>query len=708
MMMQLYSGLKSAQTLVVSLRYLALASIFVLPMSVLAGGIQTLSEVAVNANEDELIGVANSASEGTITREQLATRPLLRPAEVLEAIPGMIVSQHSGSGKANQYYLRGFNLDHGTDFATSLLGMPLNLPSHAHGQGYLDLQFLIPELIERVQYRKGALAADVGDFATAGSAAIDYVRELDAPFIDITVGGNNYRRALLAGSTSVGNGQLLAALEVVGSDGPWVVDENLRKRNAMLRYSQGTRDNGWSMTALAYSSSFTSTDQVPKRAIASGMISRFGSLDPTDGGATDRYSLSWQWAQREANQQRRANAYVIDYSLNLFSNFTYCLNDIALNGNCNHGDQFEQVDRRQVYGGSTSNTWFGTFLSKPSSLSLGIQGRLDDIGNVGLYTTTARARTNTIRSDKVTEGNIGLYAEQQVQWLEKFRTVSGLRVDSYRFDVSSDRTINSGVRNASIASPKLALIFGPWLQTEYYLQVGFGFHSNDARGVTSRINPDFRSPDYLSASKSADPLVRAKNYEFGIRTAIVPNLQTSLAFWQLDLGSELVFTGDAGTTEPSAPSRRRGIELANYWTPIKGLTIDADVAASRARFRGDEAIGARYIPGSVDKVASIGLAWSGQGRWSAGLRMRYFGPRPLIEDNSVHSAGTTIFNLQAGYKLSKHVQVKIDVLNLFNRKVSDIDYYYQSQLASESAPVADVHTHPAEPRTLRASLRLTF
>lgn len=691
-------------------RLLLLTSL-IAPAATLAGGVPTLDTVIEidyeNTSNHALIGTASSASEGTVSGEELASRPLLRPAEVMEAVPGLIVSQHSGSGKANQYYLRGFNLDHGTDFATSLMSMPLNMPTHGHGQGYLDLQFLIPELIDRIQYRKGPLAADVGDFATAGSAAIDYVRTLDAPFADLAIGADGYRRGLIAGSSRTGEGTLLHALELTGSDGPWDLPEDLSKRNALLRYSQGSRDHGWSVSAMAYASSWNATDQVPQRALASGQVSRFGNIDPSDGGKTERYSLSWEWAQRGQHQQQRANAYVVDSSLNLWSNFTYCLSDIALTGNCNRGDQFEQVDRRQIYGGGLSQAWQMTWLNRPTELTVGLQGRFDDIGEVALNTSSQRQRTGTIRQDRVQEGSLGLYAEQKTQWLAKFRSVVGLRGDAYRFDVNSDRTINSGQRNAQIASPKLALIFGPWRQTEYYLQASSGFHSNDARGVTSRINPDFRDPGFLSATERADPLVRARSYELGLRTAIVPRLQTSLALWQLDLASELLFIGDAGTTEASSPSRRRGIELANYWTPNERITLDADAALSKARFRNDSA-GGRLIPGSIEKTASVSASWNGTGAWSGGIRLRYFGPRPLIEDGSVNSKGSTLTNLQMTYAASKRLTLRLDALNVFDRKVSDIDYFYESQLAGEAAPVEDLHTHPAEPRTLRAAIHWSF
>ena len=674
-----------------------------------AGGLPTLETVVVKPGDAEgLIGEAASASEGTVTARQLENRPLLRPAEVLEVIPGLIISQHSGDGKANQYYLRGFNLDHGTDFAVSVMGMPINQRTHGHGQGYLDLQFLIPELVEFMQYRKGPYAAEVGDFATAGSASIDYYRKLDAPFAQASIGENGYLRGLVAGSAAIGNadGNLLYAVEWTENNGPWVLPESIEKFNALLRYSQGTRDNGWSLAALAYRAQWASTDQVPQRALDLGLISRFGNLDATDGGRTSRYSLSGEWSARTPQIWTRANAYFIDSKLNLWSNFTFC----TLGCSPGPGDQFEQADSRQTYGFNLARTWYDKLAGLPADFTLGLQSRIDDIDAIGLYTTSQRQRWATVREDSVKESSVSLYGEAQVQWLEKFRSVVGLRGDAYRFKVNSDNPVNSGEVSDHIFSPKLALIFGPWAKTEYYANAGYGFHSNDARGVTARVNPDFRDAANFGATvDGSTPLVRAKGYELGLRSALVPKLQTSLALWQLDLGSELVFVGDAGTTEPSFPSRRTGIEWANYWTPTRAITVDADLALSRARFRRiDATVPGSYIPGAIERTLSLGATWDDGGTWSGGMRLRYFGPRALIEDNSVRSEASTIVNLQGAYRIDRKTKLSLDILNVFDSDVSDIDYWYESQLAAEPAPVSDIHTHPAEPRTLRLTLRVSF
>ena len=676
-----------------------------------ASGVPTLEELVVQDARTGVDGTATSSSEGTVTARQLENRPLLRPAEVLESIPGMIVSQHSGDGKANQYYLRGFNLDHGTDFSTHLLGMPINMPTHAHGQGYTDLNFLIPELVERIRYRKGPYYAGDGDFSAAGSARIDYARNLDKPFGQLTFGQGRYTRMLAATALDAGSGRVLLAFEGSRADGPWTVPENLKKANLVASYSVGRRENGWSVAFLAYDAKWTATDQVAQRAIDNGTVGRFGSLDASTGGNTHRYSVSGEWARLGASTASRANAYYIDYALNLWSNFTYATDPV-------NGDQFLQADRRSVFGGSASNTWFTKLAHRATEFTVGADLRRDNIDKVGLFLTNNRATYGTVRDDRVRQTRVSLWGEVQVQWMEKFRSTLGLRADAYNFDVSSDTPANSGRKTDTIASPKLALVFGPWANTEYYFNAGYGFHSNDARGAVTRVNPDPRpgarpgctdatgacTGDALSPVTS---LVRAKGMEVGVRTAWFPHLQSTLTLWRLDIDSELVFTGDAGTTEPSRPSRREGIEWANYWKPAAWLTVDADLALSRARFKGVDPVGDR-VPGAIEQALSVGASVQGVGPWSGGVRLRHFGGRPLAEDNTVRSPASTLVNLGVGYRFDPRVSLRFDVLNLFNRRVSDIDYYYASQLRGEGAPVNDIHTHPAQPRSLRVTLRATL
>ena len=662
-----------------------------------------LSAVEVRAQAENLEGIAASASEGVVSSQRLAAVPMLRPGEALEMVPGLIVTQHAGDGKANQYFLRGFNLDHGTDFATYVGGVPVNMPSHAHGQGYTDLNFLIPELVDRISYRKGPYFAEEGDFSSAGTAHIDYFRKIDAGLAQLTLGQNGYARSLLAGSPESAGGNLLYALELFHNDGPWQVDEHYRKLNGLLRYSQGTRYDGWSVTGMAYHGRWTSTDQIAERAIDSGQVDRFGSLDSTTGGKTFRYSLGGEWAQRGEHSQTKANLWWLKSGLDLWSNFQYCLNDLAASGNCATGDQFKQAERRQAVGFSAAQAIFDQWGRFAVENSFGIQGRMDRLSPVGLYATSQRATVGTVREDRLTQRSLSLWAQNEIRWTPWFRTTQGLRGDVYDFTVDSSLSANSGSASDQMVTPKLALVFGPWRKTELYLNYGHGFHSNDARGTTIKVDPR----DGTTSVDRVKPLVRTKGREVGLRTELVPGWQSTLALWQLDAASELLFVGDAGTTEAARPSRRYGVEWTNLYVPADWLAVDADLAWSHARFRDVDPAGA-YIPGAVTATANLGLTIDHQGPWFSTLRLRYFGPRPLIEDNSVRAKASALTNWRVGYKFDQRTQLALDVYNLFDRKVNDIEYWYDSQLANEAGPVFDRHVHPGEPRSFRLTLTHRF
>jgi outer membrane receptor protein involved in Fe transport len=673
----------------------ALAALTLLsPQAVSAAGLPGREAIVVNPDQEGLAGEADAASQGTVDEEQLENRPLLRPAEVLEVIPGVVITQHSGSGKANQYFLRGFNLDHGTDFAVHVDGMPVNLPSHGHGQGYADLNFLIPELVEHIHYRKGPYYADEGDFSAAGAAHLHLKRSVEPGFADLKLGSYGYQRGLFGGNRSVDGGNLLGALELGRDDGPWQNPERLRKVNGVLRYAQGDDKNGFTVTGMAYASRWNSTDQIPLRGVDAGQLDRFGAVDPTDGGRSSRYSVSTQWAKSDADKSTRAGAYVIYSRLRLFSNFTYFLNDPV------NGDQFEQVDRRTIAGGEASHTWRTPFGGREVEHTAGIQLRNDNVAEVGLHNTVAQQRLATVRDDSVQQSSAGLYYLNTITWLPWLRSNAGLRGDTYRFRVDSDNPLNSGKASASLVSPKLGLVLGPWADVEYFVNYGYGFHSNDARGTTITVDPATGAP-----AERVSPLVRAKGGEFGLRAAPFSGVQTSVALWRLDVDSELLFVGDAGTTEPSRPSQREGVEWASYFKPTRSVTADFDVTFSRSRFKNDDPAG-NFIPGAASRTGSGGVTYAA-GPWSGGLRLRYFGPRPLIEDNSERSGSSTLVNAKVGYAATKRIKFGVEVLNVFDRRVDDITYFYTSRLRGEpAAGIADKHFHPAEPRTLRVSLIL--
>lgn len=668
----------------------------------LAGGVPTAAgnEVVVVGRLDALEGTPQAATEGVVTEEQLAARPLGRTAEILEVVPGLIVTQHSGDGKANQYFLRGFNLDHGTDLATSVDGVPVNLPTHGHGQGYTDINFVIPELVQAVEYRKGTYYADAGNFSAAGTVNLAWRDRLDQPFLTVEAGEYGYRRGLVAGSMAAAGGDLLLAADYTATDGPWDLDENLSRANGLARFSRASGSSRFSLTLQGYDADWDSTDQIPQRAVDSGRIGRFGHIDPTDGGASHRYSIAAQGEGALGAGRYRALAYAVDYRMELYSNFTYATDPVA-------GDQFEQLDDRSIYGGSARWSLPVDALGQSGALTLGTDLRYDDIGTVGLYRTVARQRSGTVREDGVKQASIAGYASLDTRWLDWLRTNVGLRADAFHFDVDSNIAANSGTESASELGPKLSVVFGPWQQTEFFVNAGKGFHSNDARGTTIAVDP----ADPSLPVERVDPLVDAFGSEVGLRTAILPHTQLSLGLWQLGLDSELLFVGDAGITEPTRKSKRRGIELSGIYAPFDWLVVDLDLAWTHARFDepdpANPAAGDR-IPGAVERVASMGVAVDHPSGWSGGLRLRHFGAAPLVEDNSVRSDPTTTVNLEAGYRISRQLKLSATLLNLFDAADNDITYYYESQLPGEAAPVNDIHFHPVEPRSLRVALTAEF
>jgi len=662
-----------------------------------AGGEQSVERVVVTASAADAQGVSDAASVGTVTRQQIEARAVYRPGELLESTPGLIVSQHSGEGKANQFYLRGFNLDHGTDLRTTVDGMLVNQRTHAHGQGWTDLNFIIPELAAGLEYRKGTYFAAEGDFSSAGSVHLKYLNTLPRGIADLAAGQNGYRRGLLADSTPIGGGNLLYAVESMHNDGPFTRHDDYRKLNAVLRYSRGDEANGLRFTAMAYRARWNSTDQIPQRALQQGILgSRFDTIDTTDGGEAHRYSLSGAWQTTGERSSTRVDGWIAGTRLDLYSNFTYFLTDPV------NGDQFGQPDRRVTAGLNVRHTRLLDWRAPATEINIGAQLQNDNIFNA-LTATRARATLATVRRDQVLQGSLGTYLDASTRWSEHLRTVAGVRGDFHRSRVRSDLAENSGRANDHIFNPKLSVIAGPWRGTELYFNLGGGFHSNDARGTTITTDPATGEP-----AARVSPLVRSRGGEIGVRTSLLPGLQTSLVAYRLDFDSELVFVGDAGTTEASRPSRRTGIEFANYYRLGQWLTVDADIAFARARFRDDDPAG-RRIPGAVEGVASAALSIDHPGGWFGTLQWRYFGPRPLIEDNSVRSSSTAQFNGRIGYRLSRDLKIELEGFNLGNRRASSIDYFYESRLPNEAAAgVADVHFHPLESRTFRLGVSFAF
>ncbi len=680
-----------------------------------------LPETVVTGRQDGMIGVAASASQGTVGATNLAERPMLRAGEVLEAVPGLIITQHAGGGKANQYFLRGFNLDHGTDFAVFLDDMPLNLPSHAHGEGYADMNAVIPEFVERLDFEKGPNYADIGNFGSAGAAHLVFDRTLEHDFVTIEGGTYNFERAVFGLSQTSGPGNLLVGGEASHDDGPWVHPDDYSKFNGLVTYSLGDCGNGFTVTARGYHGRWNSSDQIAANAVP--LVGYFGSLNPTDGGESDRYSLQAEWHRSDENSQTKVTVYGLYYDLDLFSDFTYFLTDT------NRGDQFEQQDARWVGGVDARHTIFSQWFGREVENSFGLQVRNDWIHN-GLYQTEDRVRVGkvdaatgamlpaTTEADYLTDTEAGLYAENKIQWGNKIRSVAALRGDLDYYSVNSMVTsANSGVSSAFLPSPKLSLILGPWARTEFFLEGGYGFHSNDGRGATQTVEPVSAENPYPGTPVSRIPaLIQTRGAEFGLRTSIVPKLQSSLSLWALHSDSELQQDGDTGGTVASKePSNRYGVEWANFYTPVEHLTLDFDLAESTARFTSvDSADAAPGGPGGTRVPEAVGLvmasgatlhAWHG---FSASLRLRYFGPRDLTSDGQYRSQATILLNAEAGYQINKTWRVFAEVLNLLDSRGHDIDYAYVSRVTPTAAPGFTQVFHPAEPLQLRMGFTATF
>jgi hypothetical protein len=720
-----------------------------------------LGEIKVFAGRSKsLLGITGSASQGLITQEQIEFRSSSRPGELVELIPGMIATQHSGSGKANQYFLRGFNLDHGTDFTTIVDGIPMNMPTHAHGQGYMDLNSMIPELVDKIEFGKGPYYAEIGDFSSAGFNKMTTMKTLPQGFLKFTGGEFDFYRTVAANSNSLGNGNLLYGAEFQAYNGPWSVPENGHKYNGLLRYSEDHENWGLAINAKAYNSTWTATNQIAQSAIDSGQLGLYGSLSPSDGGTTNRYSVSSNIWNKGEDWKNDANLYAVYYDLNLYSNFSGYTSGA-------YGDQMNQRDHRFQVGATNEYTHYDNWFGLDMDNTYGMSFRHDEINGIGLYNTVNRQYLNTISLDNVSESTGGLFIKNQIHWHEKFRTIQGLRADfvtmqvdalanpfttgnaaiaqmdasatsAYANAVSAGsittanaatsaaiNAANSGYRSKEMISPKFSAILGPWYETEYFLNAGSGYHSNDARGTTLQLTPDGNT---AGSRGMVAPMAWQRGGEIGARSNIIPKLNTTLALWWLQSSQELVFAGDDGTTNVNGMSERYGLEFTNYYKPTDWLTLDFDLAKSYGHFvntpKTDYSTGSpscpsasataactgNYIPNLVGIVIAAGIQVTAPNGAFASLRLRHFGDSPLDSNGTFWAPSVDILNLGLGYK-QKHYKLDFNIFNLLGETTSDIAYAYNYA----STPGAGAQTgnfgvvrHPVEPRMARAGFTIYF
>ncbi|MEO8722004.1 MAG: TonB-dependent receptor [Sphingobium sp.] len=652
-------------------------------------------EIVVTASTTSMLGIASTSSQGMITRQEIEQRPAYRVGQYLESIPGLAVTSHSGEGKANQYLLRGFNLDHGTDFATWIDGMPVNQRTHTHGQGYTDINFVIPELFDGIAFTKGAYFPAEGDFSAVGSAHLRLVNTM-RPMVSVGAGTVGDRRIFAGGSVPTGNGgNLLGAAEVFKLDGPWDNPEKLRRLNGVVRWSNGTDQDGLSLTAMAYDGRWNATTDQPLRAVEAGLIGRFGSLDPSDGGKASRYSVSFGLAKPIGDCDITVELFGVRQHLTLWSNFTHFLNDPV------RGDQHAQNDDRWIGGGKFAIRHQFETGGISQSIAFGTQARFDST-RVNLRSTQARIPFATDRDNQVEEFSLAGYVEYRAQWTPWLRSVVGLRQDYFHVHDEDLVRAETGREHATLFQPKGNLIFAPWKHTEISFSAGRGFHSNDGRAgrvEDENGNVSFERPPLL---------VKSDSFEAGVRTNAIARLTMSATVFQTDFSSELVYSADEGQTEAGRPSRRRGIEFTAQYRPFHWLEVNTNLAFSHARYRnGDSAL--RFIEDAPSFIGAAGILVDNLGPWSGALTWRKLGSHPLLDDNSVRSTGYSEVNFSASYKVNPKLTLRAEVYNLFDSGDNAADYYYASRLPGESAGgVEGLNFHPLEPRSLRVTVSMVL
>ena len=656
-----------------------------------------LSTVVVTAERRELIGTTSTASEGIVVNDELALTPAYRPGELLETVPGLQVTSHSGEGKANQYMMRGYNLDHGTDLAVSVDGMPVNNPTHAHGQGYTDLNFMIPELATNIRFTKGTYYANQGDFASVGSVHLSYLNRIDDQ-INVTGGNFGFQRVFSAGSMDAGSGSILGALELQHYDGPWTSEDDQRKVNAVLRYSNA----GFSLTGMFYHGRWNATTDQPVRAISEGLIGRFGTLDPTDGGRAQRWSVSSQYHNSIGDGELEANAYVVNTRLTLWNNFTHFLTDPV------NGDQEAQTENRYITGGGVSYQLPTQLAGITTDWLAGARLRYD-INDLSRLPTRGRAvlaaAENPLdfsETDHVHLINLSAYVQATTHWTPWFRSVVGMREDYIH---GIDSGTNSGSAGAALVQPKISLIFTPTETTELYLSWGRGFHSDDLRGVTQAA---------VTGETGAPLIARQKGEELGVRQQLAGGkVAVTLALFNLDAESETTYDPDAGEDGAGPASRRHGFEVNLTYQALRWLEFYASYSGDHARFTTnfDDGTGhvGRYLPNAPFATGSFNIYVKNLGPWSGGAEYRYLGHEPLSADNQIQSGGYGELNADVKYAFARDWSAGLGVYNILNRHSNAAEFWYIDRLPGEPAEgLPDLHVHPLEPLAVRLTLSKTF
>jgi outer membrane receptor protein involved in Fe transport len=682
---------------------------------------KTVKEVVVTASRVNLLGRAETASQGSVTKKEIELRPIARVGQLYETVPGLVVTIHSGEGKANQYLIRGFNLDHGTDFATFVDNMPVNRPTNAHGQGYSDQSFLMPQIAGGLDYTKGPYYAAVGDSGAVGSAHVRLLDELPTQ-VSGSYGTFGDEEIFAGGTHHFGlEDRLWAAVDVGHIDGPWDPPEDFRRVQAAARYSHGTELKGFSLTGMYYQSVGRLMTDQPLRAVQSGLIGRFGTLDPSDLSKSQRFSLSGDYGATGEDWKLALSAYAIRSTMTLWNNFTHDLDDPV------NGDQEEQDEGRTVLGGQGAYTRAFRLGPIPTDTTIGVQVRYDDVDLDKKHTvmrtpldycSVEQASGGAIQvpatdfnceADKVQLLDLAPYVENTTRWAPWLRTVFGLREEYYW---ASDHSLISGFSGSAhqfLFQPKGSLVLGPFHQTELYLSAGRGFHSDDVRGVFGTV-----PLEGFTGTAGATPLLASTTgEEIGLRTNIVPHLSVQVALFRQDFRSELTYNADVGQDEASAPSRRQGVEVSAQYRPVPWLELNTDLSFAKARYQGDIAafgLDGPYISNAPSFIGSFGALVDNLGPWFGGLQWRRLGAYPISDgDRFPEDKGYSEVNLDVGYKVTPKLKLQVSVFNLFNTKANASAFYYAARLPGEPAEgITDYQIHPLEPISARFTVTKVF
>ena len=636
-----------------------------------------------------------ASSQQFIPDKEYLLQPQGRPAQVLRLIPGLIAVEHSGgAGKADQYFLRGFDADHGTDVAFFADGMPINLRSHAHGQGYTDLNFIIPETIEGLDVYKGAYLPEYGDFATAG--AVNFrTREVVKEGVVQSAGGQfNTQRHLFMFSPTKDQVRTLFAAEGYYTDGPFQNGNRYFRGNLLGKATMNpTSRSELSITGTFHKAQWNGSGEIPLRAVQDGSLDRFGSIDPSEGGKTLRSTARLNYHYDTTSAGRFfANAYAQYYRFDLFTNFTFFQNDPV------NGDGFQQSDRRVMYGGDLGYKQAGRVFDIDGAATIGVQARVDDI-HARLGPQVRRNPLGATTDTDISEASYAPFVKLEVQPTPWMRLAGGVRSEVFTFDVrnrcSTCAEQPAGTASSGLVLPKANLILGPWFHTEFFVNYGEGYHSNDAR---SAVTP------------APSPLARAKSYEVGLRSRPwgSDGIELTATVWALDMKQELVFVGDEGTTEIRGASRRRGLVVGargQVWGPVY---FNGSMTWTQAEFRNGDAI---PLAPEVTAYGALLLRWP-EGLTSQ-LQATYLGVRPLTEDRSIRAPSWIDVDLSERYQIPiklahGRLEAFLFVQNLLNTKWEQAVFAFESRLRNEAAGVTDIHFVPGNPRMVMGGVAWYF